>query len=180
MGRKPRVTPDMTPEQRIRHYGWNEEQGPLNTPCWIWAGVLHKDGYGRLKVSSESKKVSRLAYEAWVGPIPPGEGYHGTVVRHRCDVRACINPAHLELGSNADNMRDKALRGEGYNKWEDHARAVLDWDTVTRIRASSDPHTVMARKLGVSVSSVYRVRAGKAWPESARPVNNDAANAGEE
>lgn len=109
---------------------------PQPTPCRIWQGAVHSSGYGVLigrghqpsepsplrKVRGPSRWVPdaetrrgststkmyahRWVWEAVNGPIPPGQ-----VVRHRCDNRLCYRLSHLELGTQADNVRDAAERG---------------------------------------------------------------------
>jgi hypothetical protein len=76
-----------------------------NTGCWLWLGGQDSDGYGQLKVSRKRLAAHRVSYGAFVGD--PGELH----VLHRCDTPLCINPSHLFLGTNADNQRDKALKG---------------------------------------------------------------------
>lgn len=91
-----------TPEQRLRWYGWDE------TPrgCWEYRGRRNEGGYGAVSVGDLSTGAHRVAYEVWVGPVPAG-----LVVRHRCDNPPCINPAHLELGTQQDNIDDRERRG---------------------------------------------------------------------
>lgn len=79
--------------------------------CWEWIGTLHPAGYGQVTFNYKHHLSHRLSWEIHNGPIPPGKGAHGTCVLHRCDNRTCVNPAHLFLGSNADNMHDKVVKG---------------------------------------------------------------------
>ena len=78
------------------------------TGCWEWIGFIHPRGYGQFGVWTEGKtyRAHKFAYERLVGPIPDG-----MIVRHKCDVKICVRPDHLELGTQADNMRDCLERG---------------------------------------------------------------------
>ena len=78
--------------------------------CWVWQGSAGKDGYGRMVYRLDGQRVirgaHRVSWEVANGPIP--EGMH---VLHRCDNPPCVNPAHLFLGTQADNMRDMTRKG---------------------------------------------------------------------
>lgn len=76
------------------------------TGCVVWTGSLRPDGYGQLRWDSAVRSAHRMAWQAVNGPIPAGLG-----VLHKCDQPSCINPAHLFLGTQADNMADKARKG---------------------------------------------------------------------
>lgn len=74
--------------------------------CWLWKGTKDGRGYGRISLYRLGKKVvkertHRIMYMAVHGPIP-----NDMVVRHKCDVKACCNPYHLELGTKSDNAYD--------------------------------------------------------------------------
>jgi hypothetical protein len=78
--------------------------------CWIWNGTKDGKGYGRLHLSGpagrRTVKAHRLAYELHKGPIPSG-----LEILHACDNPSCVNPAHLSVGTRADNMQDAAAKG---------------------------------------------------------------------
>lgn len=77
-----------------------------NTGCWLWLGAMEADGYGRISVDGRMRRVHRVAFAAWVEPLPNGQR-----VLHRCDQPACINPEHLYAGSAKDNIDDALRRG---------------------------------------------------------------------
>lgn len=73
--------------------------------CWVWTAGDSGTGYGRIKVRNVSKAAHRLSWQMHKGKIPLG-----FYVLHTCDNRACVNPAHLYLGTQFDNMRDMSAR----------------------------------------------------------------------
>lgn len=68
--------------------------------CWLWTGALDPSGYAVFNSDMSTKKAHRWAYQQWVGPLLPG-----MVLDHLCRVRHCVNPAHLEQVTHAENMR---------------------------------------------------------------------------
>jgi hypothetical protein len=77
---------------------WTDKSGD----CWLWTGALDRDGYGRVTVNGQGGKMAhRIAYELAVGPIPEGLTLDHSV----CGVTRCVNPAHMEPVTNAENAR---------------------------------------------------------------------------
>lgn len=74
--------------------------------CWLYQGFRAAPGYGEMSYRSTNWAVHRLAYFLWKGPIPEGKE-----IRHKCDIRHCCNPDHLELGTHHENLLDCLKRG---------------------------------------------------------------------
>lgn len=72
----------------------------IDGQCWRWTRSHNPKGYGKLRVDRKVRHVHRFAYEIWVGPIPTW-----LEIDHRCRVRDCINPSHLEAVTHAENLR---------------------------------------------------------------------------
>lgn len=114
------------------------------------------------------QKAHRVAYVISGGPIPDHDSYHGLCVCHRCDNRGCVNPAHLFLGTNADNVRDRESKGRrAAPRGTANANAKLTEQVVRDIRANAALCRVtqqeLADRFGIDRSVVGKVIRGKAW-----------------
>ena len=77
--------------------------------CWLWRGPQNGKGYGRIYHNKKRQVAHRIAYELTVGPIPDG-----LFACHKCDNPICVNPDHLFLGTQQDNMRDWTQKGKNH------------------------------------------------------------------
>jgi hypothetical protein len=79
--------------------------------CLEWKGLLDKDGYGRVKVDGESKRIHRAFYEAWFAVALKDSD----VLLHSCDNPQCFNPHHLTVGTQKENVADMDKKGRRVN-----------------------------------------------------------------
>ena len=171
---------------------WKQVIRAGDDECWLWTGRRHETGHGMFYVSRSLRTTGAHRF-SWIlanGPVPDG-----LWVLHNCpggDNPACVNPRHLWLGTNTDNMRDASAKGQlatGDRSGarlhpERHARGDQHWtranptklrrgaenpaskltpEAVLAIRASSRSQTALAREYGVSQAVVSAVIRRKTW-----------------
>ena len=131
-----------------------------NSGCHLWSGAIDPWGYGALNVKGVTAKAHRLAYEFECGEIPKGLS-----VLHKCDVRVCVNPQHLFLGTRADNMRDMWAkgRGKGSPKGSKAHAAKLSESDVLAIRSSDERQFLLAKQYGVDATTIRAIRRRRTW-----------------
>jgi hypothetical protein len=148
-----------TPEERFLQ----NIQPDLVGGCWLWTGTLIKStGYGQLQVGDRGIGAHRFSWEMVHGPIT--DGLH---VLHKCDVRACVNPTHLFLGTAADNNHDmhqkgraRVMRGDG------HVGAKLsstDIPGILKRLADGETCIAIANDFGLTDCAINAIRRGKSW-----------------
>lgn len=129
--------------------------------CWRWTAGIGKSGYGAFKVGNRMEGAHRLSYAIANGPIPGGEGYHGTCVLHKCDNRACVRPDHLFLGTARDNAHDRGAKDRAfYRPGLRSPTCVHSAETRARVfelRATGLSQDAIAARTGMSQSHVSRI-----------------------
>lgn len=147
---------------------WRRVRIGAEAECWEWQGYVHTAGYGQMGRGGKREGLvftHRAAWEATHGPIPGG-----LFVCHRCDNRRCCNPAHLFLGTPADNAADMAAKGRGRGaEGLANANAKLTPTQVAEIRRRYRPGTTvceLAAEFGISPQYVSQLARG-VWRKTA-------------
>ena len=128
--------------------------------CWPWLGASDPCGYGQMCVNGRIERAHRLA---WL--LSNGEIEENLRVLHRCDNPPCVNPAHLFLGTQLENVRD-CITKKRNNYGERCGSAKLSEPDVRAIRelvSSGHRQSDLAKRFGVSHQQISRVSLGRAW-----------------
>ena len=125
--------------------------------CWRWTACVTSSGYGRFSLWGRAAWAHRAAWALFKGSIPPKMN-----VLHKCDVTQCVNPRHLFLGTQADNVKD-AIEKERHAYGERCGQAKLREADVLKIRKDKRSHKHIARIYGVSKSLISMVKAKTVW-----------------
>jgi hypothetical protein len=118
--------------------------------CWEWRGALQTKGYGVIRIDGRLQLTHRVSHDLEVGPV------EGLNVLHRCDNPKCVRPSHLFLGTQADNMTDKASKGRASKK--------LTAEDVRYIKAATGvPYKDLAWLFHVDPTLISQIMRGKIW-----------------
>ena len=123
--------------------------------CLEWTAYKNPAGYGQIRVDWKGWLVHRFVYTRLFGEIPDG-----LIIMHTCDNPACINPAHLELGTHMHNVRDKEAKGRG-NQGPQNGQAKLTEDDVRQIReaytGARGELAALGRRFGAHRSCIHKI-----------------------
>lgn len=131
--------------------------------CWPWLGPRMRQGYGSIWIRHGVTALThRVAWELTYGPIPDG-----LCVMHTCDNPPCCNPAHLRLGTVADNNADKQAKGRAKSaRGELNGHARITEGDVLEMRArrrAGEPNKSIAQSFGVPYYVVWGAVTGRTW-----------------
>jgi len=136
---------------------WSKVERGEPHECWRWTGVILKMGYGNFRSGPNTTEYAhRFSWRVANGRQVPA----GMVIRHSCDNRWCVNPAHLSIGTHADNVADKVAKGR------QGAKCKLTADQVRAIRealAEGTKQNALAAQYGVTTSAIQGIASGKTW-----------------
>lgn len=145
---------------------WSKVDKRTDNECWNWLGSTRSDGYGQINRGQRGtgmQSTHRLSWILYFGEIP--DGMH---VLHICDNQRCVNPYHLFLGTNNDNIADKVSKGRSM-RGESHFKNKLKEEDVLEIRKIYIPWNrnfslyVLAKKFNVTSSAIRDVVVGRNW-----------------
>lgn len=142
---------------------WNFVEPVPFSGCWIWIGTDHgSSNYGTFAFSGKTFKAHRFSWELRNGKIPSGMS-----VLHRCDVGFCVNPDHLFIGTQLDNVKDMISKGRSNPpSGENHHRAILTESDIVEIKRLSSlgfSYPSLANVYGVHRSTIRRAAIGITW-----------------
>jgi hypothetical protein len=130
--------------------------------CWLWGKSLDTHGYGQCSIAGKRGLAHRAVFRLATGIDPAGR-----VVMHTCDTPACVNPKHLKLGTQLDNIRDRVRKGRsGAARGDNAPWSKLSSDKVKTLRRRFDGgecRSDLARAYGISKTQMYRVVKGESW-----------------
>lgn len=136
-----------------------DKRGP--DECWPWVGSIDTRGYCSIGADGGKPllRAHRVAYELCVGPIPPG-----LVVCHTCDTRHCVNPIHLFVATQRENVLDMVRKGR--RQWpagERHPKAKLRAEDVIAIRNDTRPPRLIRAEYGIGKTTLHQIKRRETW-----------------
>jgi len=128
--------------------------------CWIWLGAKKtRSGYGNFFYRKKVIHAHRASYLIFIGSIPDN-----LYVCHHCDNPSCVNPKHLFIGTQDDNMKDMIKKNRsGNTKGSKNGNSKLSEGDILEIRQSEEYSFVLAKKYSISPTQVCNIRKRKVW-----------------
>jgi hypothetical protein len=142
---------------------FNLQHKKMEGGCWEWTSTIDSDGYGIFGATLHDVRYKRAHRFSWAlhndKPVPTY--MH---VCHTCDNPRCVNPAHLWLGTNEDNMKDKMRKGRQRTaRGQDSASSKLTEIQVREILNDPRPHSLLAHEYGVTTMTISDIKCRRSW-----------------
>jgi len=135
-----------------------------DTKCWEWDALTHRQGYGWLHFQGKYHLAHRVAWFIFWGRMPqPKEA-----VCHKCDNPKCVNPDHLFVGTQKDNVADCIAKGrarKGHPIGSKNPRAIFTEEQVRNILRDTRKQRDIAREHGCAESTISMIKRGNNWPQ---------------
>jgi len=128
--------------------------------CWILNTSCNGGGYPRIWDGKKSRVAHRVSYEIFIGKIPKG-----SYVLHRCDNKRCVNPKHLFIGTQSDNMKDSSAKGR-ISRGASHPPSKLNREHIRMIRhlrQTGFSFANLGMYYGVNKETIRDIIRGKTW-----------------
>ncbi|BAO82900.1 external origin protein [Serpentinimonas maccroryi] len=140
---------------------WKKVEKRSPDECWPWIGSIDTRGYGNIGADGDKplRRAHRVAYELCVAPIP-----EVLVVCHVCDNRACVNPQHLFVATQRENVLDMVRKGR--RQWpsgELHRWAKLSTADVVAIRDDTRAPRLIRAQYGIGQTTLYQIKRRETW-----------------
>lgn len=128
-----------------------------NSGCWLWTASYKITGYGQFHYKGKPRNAHRVSYEIYCEPVPDN-----LFVCHKCDNRLCVNPDHLFLGTNQDNVDDMVSKGRNL-KGETQNNTKLTEAQVWEIVNDKRPQKNICEEYCITRQTVYNIKTGRKW-----------------
>lgn len=129
--------------------------------CWLWIGAKHRQGYAIISYKRKPSLGHRVSWMVYKGEIP-----ESMKICHICDVTSCVNPEHLFLGSQKENVKDAVEKGKFYGRNLGKRRTKLNWDQVQSIRnlhSKGIDRKELQQRFRVGQTCIAKILTGRSW-----------------
>ena len=150
----PMVTKQAYKQLTLEQIFLSNVEAVTESGCWVWSGKEHDKGYGRITYKGKSIFMHRYSYERFKGFIPENMN-----VCHTCDVTCCVNPAHLFLGTQGDNLRDMIKKGRNVGAAKLNVSQVREIKKLLQYQQCTE----IAKVYNILPRAIRNIRNGSSW-----------------
>jgi HNH endonuclease len=145
---------------------WERVDKKSDDECWEWKGYLTHRGYGQLKVKQKNVYAHRYSYELHYGRIPDN-----LLVCHKCDNRKCVNPSHLFLGTQKDNIHDMDKKGRRVVRPGTMKITRRDANEIRLLHKKGISVNELSKRYGLQPCTIRNIIAYRIWKDDSKTVD---------